>query len=65
MTNGLNKAIEKAGGLRALARILNIRHQSIMQWDKIPARHIVPIERATGVPREELRPDLYLREDAE
>jgi len=27
----------------------------------VPAHQIIPVERATGVPREQLRPDLYLR----
>ena len=55
----LLEAIEKAGGLRALARQLGIAHQSIAGWDKVPAERIVEIERVTGVPRQRLRPDLY------
>ena len=55
----LLEAIEKAGGLRALARQLGIAHQSILQWERAPAERIVEIERVTGVPRQELRPDLF------
>jgi len=55
----IEKAIRKAGGLRALARALGITHQAIMQWDKMPAHRILQIEAATGVPRELLRPDFY------
>jgi len=56
---GLQQAIEAVGGLRALARLLNISHQAILQWDRIPDDRILEIEKKTGVAREQLRPDLY------
>lgn len=63
---GLLEAIDKAGGVRALARQLGIAHQSIASWDKVPAERVVVIWRLTGVPRQRLRPDLYegMRESA-
>ena len=33
--------------------------QAISQWDQVPAERVVEVERATGVPRERLRPDLF------
>lgn len=59
MTDELKRAIARAGGMRALGRLLGIREQSISQWKAVPAHRIVAIEAATGIPREELRPDLY------
>jgi DNA-binding transcriptional regulator YdaS (Cro superfamily) len=56
---GLQRAIEAAGSARKLAKLLGIRQQSVWKWKQIPAHHILTIEAATGVPREELRPDLY------
>jgi DNA-binding transcriptional regulator YdaS (Cro superfamily) len=56
---GVKLAVETAGGLRALARLLGIAHPSIVKWDKIPADRVVEIERLTGIARERLRPDLY------
>jgi DNA-binding transcriptional regulator YdaS (Cro superfamily) len=56
---GFELAIEAAGGLRALARLLGITHNAMMHWDKIPAERIVEIEKVTGIARERLRPDLY------
>lgn len=60
----LKRAIEEAGGITALARLLGITRQTISYWShpgrKIPAGRIVEIERLTGVAREELRPDLYV-----
>jgi DNA-binding transcriptional regulator YdaS (Cro superfamily) len=55
----LDLAIKKAGGLRALARSLGITHRAIRQWDYVPAKYIIEIERATGIPRNVLRPDFY------
>lgn len=57
----VEKAIAAAGNASELARRLGIKVQSIQQWDRIPAERVVDIERVTGVPREELRPDLYER----
>lgn len=43
----------------ALARKLGITRQAIGLWKKIPAERVVEIEEVTGIPREQLRPDLY------
>jgi DNA-binding transcriptional regulator YdaS (Cro superfamily) len=60
----LTKATEAVGGIAALGRLLGLCRQTVQNWGKhdrqIPAKHIVEIERLTGVPREELRPDLYV-----
>jgi DNA-binding transcriptional regulator YdaS (Cro superfamily) len=58
--NGLKKAIKAAGGPVAFANALGINRQAVWAWKQIPAERIIEIERLTGVPREELRPDLYL-----
>jgi DNA-binding transcriptional regulator YdaS (Cro superfamily) len=60
---GLQLAIDTAGGARALARLLGIRHQTFTDWKRIPAGRILQIEAATGIPRERLRPDLYRRKE--
>ena len=61
---GLKKAIEKAGTAAALARAIGISRQALGDWDRVPAEQIVAVERATGIPRNELRPDLYDTESA-
>ena len=61
-TDGLKIAIRKAGGLRALARKIGIAPQSISQWlekGQVTPRWLIAIEKATGVPRERIRPDLF------
>ena len=60
MRTPIEKAIKAAGGLSALSRELGIDRAGIRRWEAIPAKWIIQIEHATGVPREELRPDLYL-----
>ena len=59
--DGLKRAIAVAGSIGKLGRLLGISQQAISKWQQIPAGQIVAVERATGVPREVLRPDLYRR----
>lgn len=59
---GLEQAIKAAGGVVALAKKIKVSHQAVAQWDEIPVKRIVAVEKATGVPREILRPDLYRQE---
>ncbi len=56
---GLDRAIEAAGGMRALARALGISQPAVSSWKRIPADRVVAVEAATGIPRADLRPDLY------
>jgi DNA-binding transcriptional regulator YdaS (Cro superfamily) len=58
MEEALKRAIRVLGPA-ALSRHLHISHQAIAQWRICPPRHVLTVERVTGVPRQELRPDLY------
>jgi len=64
----LQKAIdamdERHGNLTALAEQLGISAQALSQWDRVPHKRVLDVERITGVPRHELRPDLYPPGDA-
>ncbi len=57
--SGLEKAIEAAGGVRALSRALGVSQPAISAWKRVPADRVVAVELATRVPRATLRPDLY------
>ena len=59
MSTPLERAIEKAGGLVKLAGALGVTKQAVSQWDEVPPLRVLAVERASGVPRHELRPDLY------
>jgi TorA maturation chaperone TorD len=56
---GLDKAIAAVGGMRALARALGISQPAISGWKRVPSDRVAAVETATGVPRAELRPDLF------
>lgn len=58
---GLRLAIEAAGGSKyALAKLLGVTPQSLNTWRRIPVQRLVDVERATGIPREKLYPELYV-----
>ena len=61
MDQGLQQAIDAAGSISELARRIGLARQAVQQWQAVPAHQIIAVEKATGVPREELRPDLYRR----
>lgn len=58
---GLDRAIDVAGGVAQLARKIGISQPSVSNWIRVPAQRVVAVEAATGVPRAQLRPDLYNR----
>ena len=58
-TDALRRAIDSVGGLAGIARPLGISEQAVSQWDEVPPLRVLAVERVTGVPRHELRPDLY------
>lgn len=62
---GLGRAIDVAGGMRALARAIGVTQPAISNWKRVPASRVAQVERATGVPRDVLRPDLYAHERAD
>ncbi|AMA57498.1 molecular chaperone TorD family protein [Bradyrhizobium sp. CCGE-LA001] len=57
--DGLERAIDAAGGIAQLARKIGISQPSVSTWSRVPAQRVVAVEAATGVPRNDLRPDLY------
>ncbi|WP_312283661.1 Cro/CI family transcriptional regulator [Candidatus Igneacidithiobacillus taiwanensis] len=66
--NGLKKAITHCGSKAALARAVGVVPMTVSHWVQrgIPIDKAIAIERATNgaVTREELRPDIFLREGA-
>lgn len=60
----LKRACEKVGGQKALADLINTTQSQIWYWlekskNGAAAGAVLAIEAATGVPRHELRPDIY------
>ncbi len=52
---------EERGRLTKLADTLGINRVTLYRWAKsaVPAEKVVEIERVTGIPRRQLRPDLF------
>lgn len=59
----LKTFLARRGAVSELARAVGVTHGAISQWvsSRVPADRVVAVERATGIPREALRPDLYQR----
>lgn len=55
----LDRAKKAAGNAAALATKVGVSPQALSQWKEVPIRRVLDVERATGVPRYELRPDIY------
>jgi len=61
--DALKRAIKVAGSQTALAKALNVTQAHVWNWlnrdSQVTAEYVLSIERLTGVPRYELRPDIY------
>jgi len=42
-----------------VARELKINKSTVSPWKRVPAERVLEIESTTGIPREEIRPDIY------
>lgn len=68
LRTALDRAKRSVDGGAELARRMmragakRITGQAISQWTRVPAERVAHVEAATGIPREQLRPDLYRRE---
>jgi len=55
-------AVDILGGQTATAKKLGVSQQAVQYWVKrgrVPALKTIPLEVASGVSRQKLRPDLY------
>lgn len=55
----LERARRKAGGNVGIGRALKITGQAVSQWERVPAERVLDVEKISGEPRHELRPDIY------
>jgi DNA-binding transcriptional regulator YdaS (Cro superfamily) len=47
------------GSMAALARALGVTRAAVSAWQRVPLRHLIALEKMTGIDRSRLRPDLY------
>lgn len=61
----IQRAVRNYGTQAALAKVLGVQPAAVSQWvtrhRPVPAKHCISIERASGVSRHELRPDVFGR----
>lgn len=56
----MNRLREEHGMLSKIAREIGVYAQAVHQWKMVPLERVVDVERITGIPREQLRPDYHL-----
>jgi len=42
-----------------IAKALKLKPPAVSRWRRIPAEYVMKVEKISGIPRYELRPDLY------
>ena len=49
-----------------IAELLGVRPPAVCKWERnrVPAERVLDLARITGIPKEELRPDLYPVEES-
>lgn len=50
----------KPAMLQQLALDLDVSVKAILRWRVVPLERVVDVERSTGIPRHQLRPDFHL-----
>lgn len=62
MSNTLSRYRAETGKtLEDIGDALGVNKSTVLRWeqDRIPAERVIDVERATGIPRAKLRPDLF------
>lgn len=62
--DALKRACDAVGGQKPLADRIGTSQSMVWYWLErakrgVPAEYVLAIERETGIPRHELRPDIY------
>lgn len=60
MKSAIERAIDAAGGVNALARAIGVKQPSVSRWRKVGfvgVEHVPDVAALTGIPAHELRPD--------
>lgn len=67
MKSAVKRAIRKVGSQSNLARLVGVTPQAVQQWtaaNRVSVRKVLDVEKATGISRHDLRPDIYPRDAA-
>lgn len=55
----LQLAIASVGTASELARRLQLTPAAVLQWEAVPAKRVLAVERISGISRHKLRPDIF------
>jgi DNA-binding transcriptional regulator YdaS (Cro superfamily) len=58
-TSSLLNVFAAFGSMSKLAKHLGVTRAAVSHWKVVPFKHLAEISKLTGIPRSELRPDLY------
>ena len=61
LARGLKDIRETKGLQSKLAQHLGVTRQAISDWPAVPIDRLKEVEAFTGIPREKLRPDIFVR----
>ena len=56
---GLDIVIDRAGSLSAIAKVCGVSRPAISKWRRVPIGRVAILEKTFGIPRSELRPDVF------
>jgi hypothetical protein len=56
---GVDILLGQVGSVTRIARVCGITRHAVSHWRRVPVAHVLKLEAAFGVPRYELRPDIY------
>ena len=59
MTPGLQRIRKTWGLARLISLEMGVSAAAVSKWRRVPAERVIAVERITGIPRRELRPDIY------
>lgn len=54
----MNEIISAGGGVVNLSRRLGLSHVTVLRWKHVPDKRLAAVSEITGIPVDELRPDL-------
>ena len=55
----LRRAMREIGGVTATAELVGVSQQAVSSWTICPVQRVLEISKASGVPKSDLRPDLF------
>lgn len=55
----VTRVIRAVGSAKAVGDACGITGQAVSLWRHVPIEHVITVEKISGIPREELRPDVF------